>query len=78
MNFQNNPIYLYRLNYCFGLSALAGFLNSSALGKVQSGILSMAAEDKVPNVRYNAVKTIRELQKNVKDRTFDVKFFTEF
>lgn len=73
MNFQTNPNYLYRLNYCFGLSALAGFLNASALAKVQSAILSMAGDDKVPNVRYNAIKTIRELQKNVKDRNFDEK-----
>jgi len=33
----------------------------------------MAHDDKVPNVRYNALRAIKEIQKNLKDKNFDDK-----
>jgi len=37
-NFQTNTNYLYRLNFCFGLTALAGFLTASSIGKVGNSL----------------------------------------
>lgn len=72
-NFQTNQNSLYRLNYCFGLAALSGFLTGNSVGKIGNNILAMARDDKVPNIRYNALKAINEIKRNVKDKNFDEK-----
>jgi hypothetical protein len=49
-------------------------LTPGALGKVANPLLSMAHDDKVPNVRLNALKAVYEIKKNLKDKSFDVSF----
>jgi len=72
-NFQTNQNYLYRMNYCMGLYLLAGFITTSSIGKVGNPLLAMAREDKVANIRYNSLKALYEIKKNLKDKSFDEK-----
>lgn len=53
--------------------ALSGFLTTSAMNKVANPLLSMAHDDKVPNVRLNALKAVHEIKRNLKDKSFEEK-----
>lgn len=65
-SFTNNPSYLYRLNYVFGLREVYPSLSRPALAKEIETVVKLV-KDQVPNVRYNALLLLITMYVGVED-----------
>lgn len=72
LSFQRDTNYLYRLTTLFAITKLAEFLPTESFQRVIIPAIVVMASDKVPNVRMNVAKTLKECRKYVKDKDVNV------
>ena len=68
LSFQRDTNYLYRLTTLFSISRLVEFMPPESFQRVIVPAVIAMAPDKVPNVRMNVAKTLRECRRLVKDK----------
>ncbi len=73
LSFQRDTNYLYRLTTLFAISKLVEFMPTESFQRVIVPAIIVMAQDKVPNVRMNVAKTLKECRKYVKDKDVSVR-----